>query len=334
MGTKFANFGGQGGASNPYAPGGSPTFRGRPNNGSGVDDFMPDLSLDSIMSKTHKPKLFGFDRPFESLLEAFHNDLEKDAPAYLLDFDERRSLKKKKKIRNKEQHLKNLRCDEVSKETDKIKTKFKSVEEMLDNFRLNNDKDYSKLAQRMANFYRRKGVPPLLDDYLPTVEEYEDDGNPLNLTENILSEPFLGQDVSYRQEDGLDKYIEQMNSQYYPNMHSYFTGLMDYTLEDQRGTHSVSGDLFDTPSPITEESKNNNISLEKKLEKLKQNNTYIGRLDPDALNAIDWDKKIKGQWPERGLVNETPYEMDGFGGLKNDYIGGNNPYNSVSQFLK
>lgn len=334
MSTKFANFGGQGGASNPYAPGGSPTFRGRPNNGSGVDDFMPDLSLDAIMSRTHKPKLFGFDRTIESLLEVFHNDLEKDAPAYLLDFDERRSLKKKKKIRNKEQHLKDLRDEADCISPSKIKSKYKSVEEMLDNFRLNNDKDYSKLAARMASFYRRKGVPPLLDEYLPTVEEYEDGGNPLNLTQNTLSDPFLGQDVSYKQEDGLDKYIEQMNSQYYPNMHSYFTGLMDYPLEDQRGPHSVSGDLFDTPSPVTEESKNNNISLEQKLEKLKKNDTYIGRLDPDALSAIDWDKKIKGQWPERGIVNETPYEMDGFGGLKNDYTGGNNPYNSVSQFLR
>lgn len=340
--SKIAQYGGAGGGQHSsYAPGGSPMFKGGPSGyeSNGINEFGADLSLDTIMSRTNKPMWAGFERSIESMLEAFHDTVEQDAEKCLLSFDDRQDLKRKKKIRNKEEFLKNINNDFDEKDkTNVVKKKIETMESLLEEFRKNTNVDFSKnsssLKEIKGSYYRRKTSPPLLDEFLPTVEEYDDEDNPLNLTKNILTQPFTGNDVTYAPEDGLDKYIEQLNSKYYPNMHSNFEGLMSYENEDQIGYHSVDGSLFDLPSPITPESKKNNQSLESKLQKLKKNNTGIGRLDPNMFNGLDWDAKIKGKFPERGMANQTPYEMDAYGTLSNNYTGGNNPYNSAASLLQ
>jgi hypothetical protein len=333
---KVANFGGVGGQYAPYSPGGSPTFRGGPSGyaGYGVNDFSADLSLDTIMARTNKPLLYGFERSIESMLESFHEDLESDIAPYLLTFEERLKLDLKKKIRNKEQYLKELKNPKVTKE-DKIKEKTETIEDLLENFRKNTNANFSKGANTKISdsYFRRKTSPPLLDEFLPTIEEYDDEGNPLNLTKNILTNPFTGIVPQYMQEDGIDKYLKDLTSDNFPDMHSNFPALMNYDNEDQIGYHNAPKPLFDTPSTITPESKDNNQTLESKLEKLKSSNG-LGRLDPNMFKGLDWDEKMKGTYQERYLTNQTPYEMDGYGTLKNDYLGGNNPYNSAGGLLR
>ncbi len=329
---KVSQFGGNGGQYSPYTPGGSPMFRGGPSGyeGYGVNDFGADLSLDTIMSRTNKPQLYGFERSMESMLEAFHDDIEKDAENCLLDFDERQKLKRKKKIRNKNQFIEDIK-NNFDKQDDHflIKKKIKTMENLLEEFRKNTGVDFGKLASaKISSYFRRKISPPLLDEFLPTVEEYNDEDNPLSLTKNILTQPFTGNDVVYNPEDGLDKYLKDLTSEYYPNQHANFPGLMHYPNEDQIGYHNVEGSPFELPSPITPESLSNNQSLESKLEKLKKNDTGIGRLDPNIFTGLDWDEKIKGQYPNRGVSKLTPYEPDGLGTLKNDAISGNSPYSA------
>ena len=47
--------------------------------------------------------------------------------------------------------------------------------------------------------------------------------------------------------------------------------------------------------------------------------------------GLDWDEKIKGKYPQRGVTNETPYDNDGMGGYATNGIPdtSNNPYFGV-----
>jgi uncharacterized protein (TIGR03643 family) len=124
MSIRLGQFGGVGGQYAPNAPGGSPNFQGGTSGyaGYGVNNFSGDISMDDLMGYYRKPDILSFERPLESLLETFHDNLEKDAEPYLLDFDERVKLNLRKKIRNKEQHLKDLATEKV-KEPEAIKEK-------------------------------------------------------------------------------------------------------------------------------------------------------------------------------------------------------------------
>ena len=335
MSERVANFGGVGSQNSPFSPGGSPEFRGEGSGGGyGVNDFSGDTSLDGIMSRTHKPNILGFERPIETMLESFHDDLEHDIEKYLLTFDERTKLNLKKKIRNKEQHLKDLaNSAAVSKEVDEISKKLNSVESMLDEFRLNNDIDFSK----NASYYRRRTSPSLMDEFLPDNEEYDDDANPLNMTKTRLTEPWTGITPHYEASDGVDKYIEQLNNPELIDMHAAFEGLMTYPDEQANLTHSVDSTLFPEQegSKITPESKGTAKPLEDKLQALKAAPPGIGRLDPSMFYGLDWDEKIKGKYPERGTSSQTPWENSGFGDYSTtDYPDvSNNPYSSVGGLL-
>ena len=134
----------------------------------------------------------------------------------------------------------------------------------------------------------------------------------------------------YKPEDGVDKYIEEQNNPQFPDMHAGVEILSDYPFPGDTGNHSVKNTLFTEPSAVTEQSKDNRQPLEKKLQKLKKAPFNIGRLDPDMFNAIDWDKRLKGDYPERGITSETPYANDGLGGYSTTNYPefSNNPYAS------
>ena len=74
-----------------------------------------------------------------------------------------------------------------------------------------------------------------------------------------------------------------------------------------------------------------NILKNGQLQKLKSAPKGIGRLDPDMFYGLDWDEKIKGKYPQRGVTNETPYDNDGMGGYATNGIPdtSNNPYFGV-----
>ena len=134
MNKRLANFGGVGGQSTPFSPGSAPQFNGGGSGyaGYGVNSFSGDVSMDDLMGRFRKPDVLGFERPLESLLEAFHEDLEKDAEPYLLTFEERMKLDTKKKIRRKEQELKDIANGERDNhKIFEIKKKINTVEELL-----------------------------------------------------------------------------------------------------------------------------------------------------------------------------------------------------------
>lgn len=358
MNKRIANFGGVGGQNSPFSPGSSPLFRGGPSgySGYGINNFSGDVSLDTLMSRSNKPNILGFERPFENLLETFHENVEEDSIPYLLDFDERMSLKKKKKIRAKEAYLKSLRDKEEpekDKRTSVLESKIKTVEDLLENMRRNQNIDFiknaamklpvnlddfnldTKLNKQHVNepnsLYRRRNSPGTVDDYLPSVDEHVDESNSLSIPGNQFTEPFTGIVPQYNPVDGLNKYIEQINNPTFPDKHNMENDTLLINTPDPGANidYSVSGSLANDGSPVTPRSKNNNQTLEQKLEQLKKNNLDIKRLFMPG--GLDWDKKTRGNWNNNRT--ETPYQDDTLGTVENTQAIGeftsNNPYNSV-----
>lgn len=354
MRSKVAQYGGVGGQYAPFSPGGSPLFRGGPSGGGGygINDFSGDVSLDQIMGFYRKPEILGFERPMETLLETFHQSLEEDSAPYLLDEDERRKLKRKKLIRTKEQYIKDKAKREEQKdkkvENMEISDRLDTVEDLLEEFRKNTGIDFNKLAkvafntdmslesqmQRQHNspdsFYRRRNSLPLNDVYLPSVEEHDDKGNPLSISGNQFTNGFTGIAPQYEYGKGIDEYVKNLNNPTFPDNHAYAPILVDFPDESQQ-PHRYTGEHQDLGSKVTEQAKDNNQPLEKKLQKLKKSPKNLDRLDPGYFDSLDWDKLLRGTWPQRNMTNETPYTNDTMGGYAtNDYPDtSNNPYFGV-----
>jgi hypothetical protein len=338
MSKRLAQFGGTGGQNSPFSPGGSPIFRGGPSgqSGYGVDDFSRDLGLDIIISRTHKPNILGSEKPLETLLETFHNDIEKNSEPYLLTFEEREKLNLKKKIRNKEQYLHDLAHKKDNSIQQKITNKLQTVEEMLSKRRKNEDKDFSKYAsvyEEIAesgmnsklikdhtngdSFYRKENSPKMNMDQLPTVDEYDDDGNGLNLTKTRLTQPFTGNEFHYEDSTGADEYWngeisgrkEGNDLSLYPTQTSGFEPelLMNYPDAAENINHAAPNYFKDLSSEITPESKQNG-TLEKKLEQLKKK--HNPKKLETSFGNIDWDAWTRGEYPERNQTSETGYPTD------------------------
>ena len=335
MGLRLAQFGGVGGQYAPNSPGGSPMFQGGQSGYAGYaqNNFSGDIPMDDLMGRYRKSDILGFERPLESLLEIFHESLEQDAIPYLLDFDERVKLDRKRKIRTKEQYIKDLSDGKfLPEQNKKIEEKLQTVEQMLADARQNDNVDFSKLARTKLSAYRRRpGTLPLVDEILPTEEEYKDSYDN-QLADARLSEPFTGIAPVYEFGEGVDSYINKLNNQNFPDNHNMQNSTLLINFPEESQTfHNYQGTLNPEPSPITPESKANNISLEGKLEKLKKSPKGIGRLDPDMFYGLDWDEKLRGRYPQRGITNEGPYTNDTMGGYStNDYpFNSNNPYFGV-----
>lgn len=351
MGKKFAQYGGVGGQYAPYSPGGSPLFRGGPSGGGGygVNSFAGDTSLDNLMGYHRKPEALGFEKPLETMLETFHDDIEADIVGYLLDEEERKNLKRRKSIRVKEQFIKDLgKQKEKPKRSLDLKDNKETVEDMLEEFRMNTGVDFNKMAQvanstdmsieeqlqignkKPNSYYRRPNSLPMNEVYLPTVEEHEDKGNPLSIQGNQFTQPFTGIAPQYEYGKGVDNYIAELNNPTFPDNHAYAPTLDNFPDESQL-PHQYTGSHEDLGSKVTEESKKNNQPLERKLEKMKKSPKNLNRLDQDEFYGLDWDEMLKGKWPQRNMTNEGPYTNDTMGGYAtNDYPDtSNNPYFGV-----
>jgi len=350
MNKKFAQFGGTGGQYQPFSPGGSPEFRGGPSGYANfnVNNFSHDLGLDTLMSRTHKPNAIRRDLPLETMLEMFHEFLESDAEPYLLDQQEREKLKLKKKIRNKHQYMHDL-ANQPSKKEEKIQNKLKTVEELLSQFRKNEKIDYSKFASAVdeinegsmdtklnklhkntpESFYRRETSLPAYDLSLEPTDDYDSEGDTLNLKKTRLTEPFTGMDVQYKQQDGLDKYQKDLMNPYYPNEHNMADSelLMNYPDTSENEYHVAPNTFADLSSNVTQESKKNNLNLEQKLQKLKKKYPTQSQFET-SLGELDWDKNTKGTAYDRNVTYQTPFAPDGFGTVSNPSSVGPGPAGS------
>lgn len=98
---KLAQFGGSIPKPTMTGPGASPVFKGTSTRSRGVNTRM-ETSIDTIISRTHRPAPIDPERNVEKRLEQFHVHGEEDRIPYDLDPKERHKLKIKKEIRRRE----------------------------------------------------------------------------------------------------------------------------------------------------------------------------------------------------------------------------------------
>ena len=98
---KLAQFGGSIPKPTMSGPGASPVFKGTSTRSRGVNTRM-ETSIDTIISRTHRPAPIDPERNVEKRLEQFHVHGEEDRIPYDLDPKERHKLKIKKEIRRRE----------------------------------------------------------------------------------------------------------------------------------------------------------------------------------------------------------------------------------------
>jgi hypothetical protein len=96
-----AQFGGNIAKPTMHGPGSSPLFKGLSNKNRGTNTRF-ETSIDTILSRTHRPAPIDPERNVEKRLEQFHVHSEEDAIPYELDIKERARLKIKKEIRRRE----------------------------------------------------------------------------------------------------------------------------------------------------------------------------------------------------------------------------------------
>lgn len=96
-----AQFGGNIAKPTMHGPGSSPLFKGLSNKNRGTNTRF-ETSIDTIISRTHRPVPIDPERNVEKRLEQFHVHSEDDAIPYELDIKERARLKIKKEIRRRE----------------------------------------------------------------------------------------------------------------------------------------------------------------------------------------------------------------------------------------
>lgn len=98
---RVAQFGGQMPRPNGFGPGSSPVFNGTSTKNRGVN-IRFESSIDSVISRTHRPAPIDPERNVEKRLEQFHTQGEENDINYELSPKERRQLKLRKEIRRRE----------------------------------------------------------------------------------------------------------------------------------------------------------------------------------------------------------------------------------------
>jgi hypothetical protein len=144
-----AQFGGNIAKPTMYGPGSSPLFKGLSNKNRGTNTRF-ETSIDTIISRTHRPAPLDPERNVEKRLEQFHVHSEDDLIPYELDIKERARLKVKKDIRRREKFYEDAanRIEENSVEF--IKEHFHPAPEQLQSLEesLSSRRKYEKIKEK------------------------------------------------------------------------------------------------------------------------------------------------------------------------------------------
>ena len=144
-----AQFGGNIAKPTMHGPGSSPLFKGLSNKNRGTNTRF-ETSIDTIISRTHRPAPLDPERNVEKRLEQFHVHSEDDSIPYELDIKERARLKTRKEIRRREKFYEDAanRVEENSVEF--IKENFHPAPEQLQSLEesLSSRRKYEKIKEK------------------------------------------------------------------------------------------------------------------------------------------------------------------------------------------
>lgn len=328
---KTSQYGGVGGQASPWTPGASPVGGGNPSGyeGYGVNDFGIDITLDSIMSRTHDPAPIEPENNMEQRLSSQHKDYEKDMIPYILTFEERLELKTKQKIRNRERYLAEKAKSIFPKVTVQKNIAEVTMEEMLDKRHENQDLK-SEFEDKNPDQIKPSRYHPVLSfkkqsDVInrgtttvfgPHEEDDErEEAGDLSVEKNRLTQPFNGNGTFYTPEDGIDEYLRGITRDTYVDQNSGVRSLSwTYPLEDNIGYHNQNP-IPTSPSPLPENLGNvPGETLEQNLSKLKEQQT--DRLPTTKFRLQDLYEILRGD-PEHREQTMNDIYMDKDPGTSN-----------------
>ena len=326
---RVAQFGGQMPRPNGFGPGSSPVFNGTSTKNRGVN-IRFESSIDSVISRTHRPAPIDPERNVEKRLEQFHTQGEENDINYELSPKERRQLKLRKEIRRREKFYEDA-ANRVDQNTVHfIKENFQPAPEfmMTREEALGKKRKYESLEPRsiqddespeQAKPERRHTVAKIKHGLTtPFMDPADEDSYDNNYNPGMLTHwPMVGNDGgSFKTQKELDTYlydkeIPRDTGDFTNNNTDAFTAPLP---EEDYGSYSMPANL---PSTVKKyDFDPSNTSLEEGLESLLDPNSP-DRLPQINVQEVNMDKyKLQGKPGEpSGVFEKYPASPAGLVGI-------------------
>lgn len=221
-----AQFGGNIAKPTMHGPGSSPLFKGLSNKNRGTNTRF-ETSIDTILSRTHRPAPIDPERNVEKRLEQFHVHSEDDAIPYELDIKERARLKIKKEIRRREKFYEDAANRVEENSVQFIKENFHPAKEQVTTLEesLSSRRKYEKMkeksivedeaseqipASRRHTVARNTAITTVFDNTMSDTDasHKSQSFNPKFLTTAPFDGAYGGTLLNNKQ---LDKYLDEKN---------------------------------------------------------------------------------------------------------------------------
>jgi len=326
---RVAQFGGQMPRPNGFGPGSSPVFNGTSTKNRGVN-IRFESSIDSVISRTHRPAPIDPERNVEKRLEQFHTQGEENDINYELSPKERRQLKLRKEIRRREKFYEDAAKRVNQNTVHFIKENFQPAPEfmMTREEALGKKRKYESLEPRsiqddespeQAKPERRHTVAKIKHGLTtPFMDPADEDSYDNNYNPGMLTHwPMVGNDGgSFKTQKELDTYlydkeIPRDTGDFTNNNTDAFTAPLP---EEDYGSYSMPANL---PSTVKKyDFDPSNTSLEEGLESLLDPNSP-DRLPQINVQEVNMDKyKLQGKPGEpSGVFEKYPASPAGLVGI-------------------
>lgn len=326
---RVAQFGGQMPRPNGFGPGSSPVFNGTSTKNRGVN-IRFESSIDSVISRTHRPAPIDPERNVEKRLEQFHTQGEENDINYELSPKERRQLKLRKEIRRREKFYEDAAKRVNQNTVHFIKENFQPAPEfmMTREEALGKKRKYESLEPRsiqddespeQAKPERRHTVAKIKHGLTtPFMDPADEDSYDNNYNPGMLTYwPMVGNyGGSFKTQKELDTYlydkeIPRDTGDFTNNNTDAFTAPLP---EEDYGSYSMPANL---PSTVKKyDFDPSNTSLEEGLESLLDPNSP-DRLPQINVQEVNMDKyKLQGKPGEpSGVFEKYPASPAGLVGI-------------------
>ena len=326
---RVAQFGGQMPRPNGFGPGSSPVFNGTSTKNRGVN-IRFESSIDSVISRTHRPAPIDPERNVEKRLEQFHTQGEENDINYELSPKERRQLKLRKEIRRREKFYEDAAKRVNQNTVHFIKENFQPAPEfmMTREEALGKKRKYESLEPRsiqdnespeQAKPERRHTVAKIKHGLTtPFMDPADEDSYDNNYNPGMLTHwPMVGNNGgSFKTQKDLDTYlydkeIPRDTGDFTNNNTDAFTAPLP---EEDYGSYSMPANL---PSTVKKyDFDPSNTSLEEGLESLLDPNSP-DRLPQINVQEVNMDKyKLQGKPGEpSGVFEKYPASPAGLVGI-------------------
>ena len=321
---RVAQFGGQMPRPNGFGPGSSPVFNGTSTKNRGVN-IRFESSIDSVISRTHRPAPIDPERNVEKRLEQFHTQGEENDINYELSPKERRQLKLRKEIRRREKYYEDAAKRVDQNKVHYIKENFQPAPEFmmtreealaqkrkyesLEPKSIQDDEspEQMKPERRHSLSQVKHGLTTVFDN--PT-SETDNNYNPGMLTYWPMVGNYGG---SFQNQKQLDHYLNDQEMRNINEFTNNNSNAFTFPLpEEDYGSYSMPANL---PSTVKKyDFDPNDTNLEEGLQSLSDPNSP-DKLPQITVQDVNIDKyKLQGKEPN-GVFEKYPASPAGLVGI-------------------